>query len=114
MGTAAESHDQALFDRLMARLGDGDPKLRGARMFGCPAAFVGRRLAFCVFGGAVGAKLPPAEAARLLADGAAVAFRPFGRPPMKEWVELRAHDPDGIEAILPVLRLASRYAAGRR
>jgi len=80
-------------------------------MFGCPAAFVGRRMAFCVFSSAVGAKVPEAEAAGLIASGTATPFRPFGRPPMREWIELHAK-PDNAAKLAPILSLALRYAKG--
>jgi hypothetical protein len=86
-----------------------EPEIRVGAMFGCPAAFVGRRMAFCVYGKAVAAKLPQAEAARLMAAGDATAFRPFGRPPMKEWVELQA-EPGDAPRLAPVLAIALRYA----
>jgi len=58
-------------------------------MFGCPAAYIGRRMAFCVYGDAIGAKLPQTQAADWIARGAAIAFRPDGRPALKEWIQLR-------------------------
>ena len=59
-------HDRALFDALVAHMRVTEPELRIGSMFGCPAAFLGRRLAFCVFGAAVGVKVPAVEAARLI------------------------------------------------
>ncbi len=79
----------------------------GRSLFGCPAAFVGRRMAFCVHGRGIGGKLPQADAARLIASGGATAFRPFGRPAMKDRVELRA-EPGGALRIAPILALAVR------
>ena len=70
---------------------------------------MGRRLAFCVYGQGIGAKLPQAEAARLIASGEATAFRPFGGPAMKEWVELRAEPGEALR-MAPILALAVRYA----
>ncbi len=102
-------HKQLLLDALVAHMRAVEPGIRIGAMFGCPAAFVGRRMAFCVYGEGVGAKLPRAEAARLVASGAATAFRPFGRPAMKEWVEPRA-EPGETLRIAPILTLAVRYA----
>ena len=103
------AHDRTLLDALVAHMRAVEPEIRTGAMFGCPAAFVGRRLAFCVYGQGIGAKLPQAEAARLIASGEATAFRPFGRPAMKEWVELRAEPGEALR-MAPILALAVRYA----
>ncbi len=77
-------HDRTLFDALVARMRPIEPAMRVGTMFGSPAVYLGRRMAFCVFGAEIGVKLPEAEAARLIASGSASAFRPYGRAPMKE------------------------------
>lgn len=105
-------HDRKLFDEIVSRLRVAEPVLRPGAMFGCPAAFIGKRLAFCVYGTGIGARLPPAEAARLIASGEATAFRPFGRPAMKEWIELRPRGKD-VQPLLPILAEALRYAQHR-
>ena len=103
------AHDRTLLDTLVTHMRAVEPGIRIGAMFGCPAVFVGRRMAFCVYGEGIGAKLPQAEAARLIASGQATAFRPFGRPAMKEWVELRAEPGEALQ-MAPILTLAVRYA----
>jgi hypothetical protein len=105
------AHDRALFDALVVQMRTTEPGIRIGSMFGCPAVFIGRRMAFCVYGSAVGAKIPEAEAARLIASGEATAFRPYGRPPMKEWIELQAKPCDSV-TLAPILTLALSYARG--
>ena len=108
-----QSPDWKLLQRLLAETRPlVEAQIRVGTMFGCAAAFVGRRLAFCVCSGAIGAKLPQAEAARLIASSEATPFRPFGRSPMREWVELRA-DPHQLASISPILVTAVRYADNR-
>jgi hypothetical protein len=102
-------HDRRLFDALIENMRSVEPSMRTGSMFGCPAVFVGRRLAFCVFGSAVGAKIPAADAARLIAANDATPFRPFGRPPMNEWIELQA-SPENARKLTPILSLALRHA----
>lgn len=102
-------HDRVLFDALVVQVRAIESGIRVGSMFGCPAVFVGRRMAFCVFGSAVGAKVPEAEAARLIASGTAAAFRPYGRSAMKEWIELQA-TPANAAGLVPVLSVALRYA----
>ena len=106
------THDRELFDALMAELRLGEPELRAGVMFGCPAGYLGRHLAFCVHGDAVGAKLPESRAADLIATAAATRFRPFNRPAMAGWVELRVAPGQAAE-LAPLLREAIDHARAR-
>src|ERR1700761_8095601 len=99
-------HNMALFDILVSHMREREPELRVGAMFGCPAVYIGRRLAFCVYGDVVGAKVPEADATRLIATNEVTAFRPYGRPAMKEWIELKGPVP----AMLPILMLAMAHA----
>ena len=47
-------HDIGLFNAVFACVHDKDPSVREGAMFGCPAAFVGAHLAFCVYGSGIG------------------------------------------------------------
>jgi len=109
MDAAPAVHDRALFERLMAPVRAGAHDLRAGSMFGCPAAFVGGRLAFCVYGASVGVKLPQARAEALLRSGGAVPFRPYGKPAMREWVQFTPA-PEAVAALGPVLAEAIAYA----
>lgn len=102
-------HDRALFGRTMAAMLPLEPELRTGAMFGCPAAFLGRRLAFCVYRDRIGAKLPPAEARRLRAEGLAEAFTPYGKTGMQGWVSLSGE----VQGLTPILALAVREARER-
>jgi len=85
---SAPAHDMALYSALRALALAASPGLREGRMFGCPAIFIGRRMAACVLGAEIGLRIPEdlAEAAR--AAGRARAFTPYGKPPMREWIAL--------------------------
>ncbi|TKC81650.1 hypothetical protein FAZ69_27175 [Trinickia terrae] len=102
-------HDRFLFDAAFNEVRDIDAPVREGAMFGCPAAFVGRRIAFCVYGSGLGIKLPAERAAALLESGRAFAFQPYGRAAMTEWVELRIQR-DRVDEIAPVLAEAVRFA----
>jgi hypothetical protein len=78
-------------------------------MFGCPAAFVGSHLAFCVYGSGIGIKLPADKAAHLVENGRAFAFQPYGRSAMREWVEVRITR-ERVADLAPVLIDAIEYA----
>jgi hypothetical protein len=107
--SAKVARDRMLFDALVAHMRGIEPELRVGAMFGSPAAFMGKRMAFCVFESGVGAKVPEADAARLIASGTATPFRPYGKPAMKEWIELQAGRAD-VPRLVPVLSLALQFA----
>ena len=102
-------HDQGLFDVAFAQVRDIDTSVHKGAMFGCPAAFVGAHMAFCVYGSGIGIKLPAERAAALVHAGRAFAFQPYGRAPMPEWVEIRITR-DRIGEIAGVLIEAIEYA----
>jgi hypothetical protein len=102
-------HDRGLFDVAFAQVRDRDPSVHEGAMFGCPAAFVGAHMAFCVYGSGIGIKLPAERAAELVQAGRAFAFQPYGRSPMREWVEIRITR-DRIAEIDGVLIEAIEYA----
>ncbi len=62
--------------------------VRAGKMFGFPAWYAGRRLFACVYGEGVGLKVPAALAQQLLLESQVIPFRPMGKPPMREWVQL--------------------------
>jgi hypothetical protein len=102
-------HDRGLFDVAFAHVRDIDPSVHEGAMFGCPAAFVGAHMAFCVYGSGIGIKLPAERAAALVRTGRAFAFQPYGRAAMREWVEIRITR-DRIAEIAGVLIEAIEYA----
>jgi hypothetical protein len=102
-------HDLGLFDAVFAHVRHLDPAVREGTMFGCPAAFVGSHLAFCVYGSGIGIKLPADRAAQLVDAGRAFAFQPYGRTPMREWIEVRITR-ERVPDLAPVLIEAIDYA----
>lgn len=101
-------HDRDLFEALLGRVRATEPEVRGGAMFGSPAAFAGSRMAFCVFERSVGLKLPEARARELIAAGEAVPFQPFGKAPMREWIQMTPRG-DGA-TLVPFLREAVAFA----
>ena len=102
-------HDVGLFDAVLACVQRRDPSVHAGAMFGCPAAFVGSHLVFCVYGSGIGIKLPAERAAMLVDAGRAFAFQPYGRSAMREWVEIRIPR-ERVEEIASVLIEAVDYA----
>jgi hypothetical protein len=105
---ATPAHDRELFLDLIGRARSLEPSIRGGAMFGCPAAFVGRRMAFCVYGTELGAKLPYSAADALLERGVVEPFQPYGKARMREWIKVTA--PRESAATFEVIERAIVYA----
>lgn len=78
--------------------------IREAPMFGCPAFFLGRRMVACIYGDAVGVRLPASEVDAALARDGVVPFRPYGKS-MREWVAL-----DRLDALADLVHASVAYA----
>lgn len=85
---AKAAQDRALFEALLAEARLRNPEARAGAMFGSPAVFIGRKMAACVFGGKIGMRVPASVASLSLELGRATAFRPHGRPAMREWIKI--------------------------
>lgn len=76
------------------------PGAKAGKMFGHPAFYVNGRLFACLFGDALGLKIPEALASELTRRGKAQPFRPYGKSKMREWIELPVQravtDPQGL------------------
>jgi hypothetical protein len=84
----APAHDLALFDALLGEARLRNPEVRRGSMFGSPALFLGRRMIGCVFGPNIGLKVPAEVASQAIASRSATPFRPYGKPAMREWIEV--------------------------
>ena len=80
--------DDPLFTALLAQARLRNPEVRAGAMFGSPAVFVGRKMAACVLDGKIGMRVPAALASASLREGRAGSFRPYGKAPMREWIEI--------------------------
>lgn len=76
-------------ERIVAGLVKDLPGVRPGKMFGFPAFYAGRKLFACIYGEGVGLKLPEQTVRALLLVPHIVPFQPYGKPPMREWVEIR-------------------------
>jgi len=77
-----------LFAALLAQVRLRNPDARAGAMFGSPAVFIGRKMAACVLDGRIGLRVPAALASASISQGRAVYFRPYGKTPMREWIEI--------------------------
>ena len=93
------ANHKAVLDEMLLGL----PLVREGKMFGFPAYYAGKKLAICLYEEGVGMKLPEATVKRLLAeDENAIPFQPYGKPKMREWVQINCADSEeyrGYQAI---------------
>lgn len=106
-------HDADLFAALAALAEMLRPGVRRGAMFGCPAIYGGKKLAVCVYGAAVALKIPAALAIKAKAAGRATAFQPYGRPAMREWIEVTPENRD-LAPFQDLIAAALDYACGAK
>jgi hypothetical protein len=102
-------HDTVLFNELKRLALVSAPDLREGRMFGCPAIYVGRKMACCVLGSEVGLRIPAGMADAARASGRARAFTPYGKRPMREWIALDL-PPERLQAAANLIKGAMEFA----
>ena len=89
--TAKSLHNTALYEELAALCSkESAPSVHQGKMFGCPALYVGRKMALCVYEDSIGMRVPEDVAMRAKASDRAVPFTPYGKKPMREWIAVGA------------------------
>ena len=86
------THNAALFTELEALCAEGSIVTRAGKMFGCPALYVGRKMALSVYENSIGMRVPEAVALAAKTAGRASPFTPYGKKPMREWIAVDALD----------------------
>lgn len=76
------THKEAL-DSLLLKI----PIVKSGKMFGYSGYYVGGKLFACVYGDAVGVKVPEVLA-KLLQRDDVTYFQPLGRRKMREWIQI--------------------------
>lgn len=87
------------------------PEVHPGKMFGFPAFYATGRLFACVYGQGVGVKLPRERVAELLQRPDFVPFQPYGKPRMREWVEIRHARAADYARDAPLLAEGARFVA---
>ena len=86
------------------------PAIRPGKMFGFPAYYVGKKLAICLYEDGVGVKLPEKTVNRLLEpDPHTSPFQPYGKPRMREWLQITLADSEGYRSYLPLFEESIRF-----
>lgn len=112
---AVPSHDMALYAELFAKAKWIDANVREGKMFGCPAIFLDKKMALCVMRSTIGMKVPEAVANAARAHEDVSDFQPFGKPRMREWIEIpgtEAAMSEHAELLVEAITYAERLNGG--
>ncbi len=88
--------------------------VRAGQMFGYPAYYVGRSMFACLYEGVVGLKLPETMANEAREKKEITYFQPYGKPKMREWVQLDFDSEGDLDRQKILLDAAIAYAQTRR
>lgn len=105
-GRAASPGYRADVAEVLGRLFAKRSEVNRRKMFGFPAFYTAGRLFACVYGDGVGLKLPQERIQELKGKPGIAPFQPYGRPKMKEWIQIRY---DRIEAYATVFQESIRF-----
>lgn len=86
------SHNINLYVDLLGVVTELSYSIREGKMFGCPALYVGRKMALCVYEDCIGMRVPEDIAIRAKSLHRAVPFTPYGKKPMREWIAVEPTD----------------------
>jgi TfoX/Sxy family transcriptional regulator of competence genes len=104
----SESHHRVLRDILRVY-----PEVREGRMFGHPAFYVGKKMFACLYEEGVGLKLPADEVAEQLANPGVVPFRPYGKPRMREWLQINRAESEQYQEDIALFERSIRFVSGQ-
>jgi TfoX/Sxy family transcriptional regulator of competence genes len=89
--------------------------VRERPMFGYPAFFAGTRMFACLYEDGLGLRLPAARVVALLESAGGQAFRPHGKPAMREWIHVvpgSGGPPERLrDLVIEAMELAHAHAA---
>ena len=88
--------------------------VRIGQMFGYPAYYVGRSMFACLYEGKVGLKVPEATADEARAREGISDFQPYGKPKMREWIQIDFDSDEELRQYSDLRDAAVRYAETRK
>lgn len=84
--------------------------VNGGEVTGLPAYFVNDRMFACIYGGAVGIRVPVNVATELQFSRHNIApFQPKGKASTREWVQISHADPAGYSGELELFKQALEF-----
>lgn len=87
----------------------GLPGVRLAKAFGFPGYYLGKKMIACVYEDGLGIKVPQELAQKLLSDGRAMPFKPYGRHTMRQWVFVVHENPVDFKGDLDIFIQSIEY-----
>jgi len=88
---------------------EGQQGVTQGTMFGVPAFFVAGRVFACVWGDGVGLRLPTETAQTVVGLRGLKSFTPFGRSPMRGWIQRDCADAPELKATRELCEAACAY-----
>ena len=90
--TRQSVHNMNLYTELVGLISELSISSREGKMFGCPALYVGRKMALCVYEDCIGMRVPENIAIKAKSLQRAVPFQPYDKKPMREWIAIEPTD----------------------
>jgi hypothetical protein len=85
--------------------------VRGGKMFGFPAYYVGKKLFASIYEDGVGLKLPAEQVSALLDGKTYIPFQPLGKHVMREWVQICHQDSAQYQADMDLFTVSIEFVA---
>jgi len=101
-----QNHEKILDQLLLS-----NSLIRKGIMFGFPAYYVGKKLAMCVYENGIGIKVPQQTATRLIEEGKAIPFQPYGKRKMREWIQIDHNNSEEYREDVAILQESIDYIA---
>jgi hypothetical protein len=86
------AHNMKLYIELVRVISALPISIKEGKMFGCPALYVGRKMALCIDADCIGMRVPEDIAVKAKSLHRAVPFTPYGKKPMREWIAIEPTD----------------------
>lgn len=87
------------------------PGVVEGKMFGYDAYYVKGKLFACIYGDGVGVKVPEEIASTLSSEKHIIPFQPFGRPKMREWVQINRVRPADYRKDMSIFRASVDFVS---
>ena len=87
------------------------PGVVPGKMFGFPAYYVNKKLCACIYEDGVGLKVSEEKANEMIGSSGIIAFQPYGKAKMKEWIQINREKPEDYLQDKEIFDASVRYVA---
>lgn len=102
-----ETRHKKVLDSLLL----GMSGVAAGRMFGYAAYYANRKLFACIYREGVGVKVPEEVADKLLSETHIVPFQPYGKPKMREWIQINRAKSSDYRKDMDIFRTAVAFVS---